>query len=80
MSMRTAIPIFGAFQLAAAGALIGWCVVSVYEGRQLDQCSQDLNRQMQYNQARLNTMQMRRASLHARAAEAVKTTTPKKGG
>ena len=41
--MRAAIPIFGAFQLAAAGALIGWCVVSVYEGRQLDQCSQDLN-------------------------------------
>jgi hypothetical protein len=80
MSMRAAIPIFGAFQLAAAGALIGWCVVSVYEGRQLDQCSQDLNRQTQYNQARLNTMQMRRASLHARAAETVKTATPKKGG
>jgi hypothetical protein len=54
--------------------------VSVYEGRQLDQCSQDLTRQTQYNQARLNTMQMRRASLHARAAETVKTTTPKKGG
>jgi transaldolase len=80
MSMRASIPIFSAFQLAAAGALIGWCVVSVYEGRQLDQCSQDINRQIQYNQARLNTIQMRRASLHARAAETAKTPTQKKGG
>ena len=80
MSTRATIPIYGAFQLAAAGALIAWCVVSLYEGRQLDQCSQDLSRQIQYNQARLNTIQMRQASLHARAAEAVKTTTPKKGG
>ena len=80
MSTRAATPIYSAFQLAAAGALIAWCVVSLYEGRQLDQCSQDLNRQIQYNQARLNTIQMRQASLHARAAEAVKTTTPKKGG
>jgi hypothetical protein len=80
MSMRASIPVFAAFQLAAAGALIGWCVVSVYEGRQLDQCSQDVSRQMQYNQARLNTIQMRQATLHARAAETAKTATQKKGG
>ena len=80
MSTRATIPIYGAFQLAAAGALIGWCVVSLYEGRQLDQCNQDLSRQIQYNQARLNTIQMRRASLHARTAETAKTLTQKKGG
>ena len=27
MSTRATIPIYGAFQLAAAGALIAWCVV-----------------------------------------------------
>ena len=37
MSTRATIPIYGAFQLAAAGALIAWCVVSLYEGRQFDQ-------------------------------------------
>ena len=80
MSMRAASPIYSAFQLAAAGALITWCVVSVYEGRQLDQCSQYLSRQIQYNQARLNTIQIRRAGLQARAAETAKTLTPRKGG
>jgi hypothetical protein len=78
--MRAAIPIYSAFQLAAAGALFGWCIVSLYEDRQLDQCTQDLNRQIQYNQARINTIRMREASLPARAAETVKTLTPKKGG
>jgi hypothetical protein len=80
MSMRAAIPIYTAFQLAAAGALFGWCIVSLYEDRQLDQCSQDLNRQIQYNQARINTIRVRQASLPTRAAETAKTTTPKKGG
>jgi hypothetical protein len=80
MSMRAAIPIYSAFQLAAAGALFGWCIVSLYEDRQLDQCTQDLNRQIQYNQARINTIRTRQASLPARAAEAVKTPAPKKGG
>ena len=78
--MRTAIPIYSAFQLAAAGALFGWCIVSLYEDRQLDQCTQDLNRQIQYNQARINTIRMRQTSLQARAAETVKTLAPKKGG
>jgi hypothetical protein len=80
MSMRAAIPIYSAFQLAAAAALFGWCIVSLYEDRQLDQCSQDLNRQIQYNQARINTIRMRQASLPARSAETVKTLTQKKGG
>ena len=80
MSTRATIPIYGAFQLAAVGVLIAWSVVSLYEGRQFDQCSQDLNRQIQYNQARLHTIQMRRASLHARAADAAKTLTQKTGG
>jgi hypothetical protein len=80
MSMRAAIPIYTAFQLAAAGALFGWCIVSLYEDRQLDQCSQDLNRQNQYNQARINTIRVRQASLPTRAAETAKTLTPKKGG
>jgi hypothetical protein len=80
MSMRAAIPIYTAFQLAAAGALFGWCIVSLYEDRQLDQCSQDLNRQIQYNQARINTIRVRQASLPTRAAETAKTLTPKKGG
>jgi hypothetical protein len=80
MSRRPAIPFYNAFQLAAAGALLGWCVVSVYEDRQLDQCSQDLNRQIQYNQARLNVIRMHQASLHARAAETAKTLTQKRGG
>lgn len=80
MSMRAAIPIYTAFQLAAAGALFGWCIVSLYEDRQLDQCSQDLNRQIQDNQARINTIRVRQASLPTRAAETAKTLTPKKGG
>jgi hypothetical protein len=80
MSMRTAIPIYSAFRLAAAGALFGWCIVSLYEDRQLDLCTQDLNRQIQYNQARTKTIRARQASLQARAAETVKTPALKKGG
>jgi hypothetical protein len=80
MSMRAANPIYSAFQLTAAGALLAWCVVSVYEDRQLDQCSRDLNRQIQYNQARINTIRLHRESLQARMAEIVKTLPPKKGG
>jgi uncharacterized membrane-anchored protein YhcB (DUF1043 family) len=78
MLMRAAIPIYSAFQLAAAGALFGWCIVSLCEDRQLDQCTQDVNRQIQYNQARINTIRTRQASLPARAAEAVKTLAQKK--
>jgi hypothetical protein len=69
MSMRAAIPIYSAFQLAAAGALFGWCIVSLYEDRQLDQCTQDLNRQI---------FRTRQASLPARAAETAKTLAQKK--
>ena len=78
--MRAAHPIYSAFQLTAAGALLTWCLVSVYEDRQLDQCSRDLNRQIQYNQARLNTIRLHRESLQARTAETAKTLTAKKGG
>jgi hypothetical protein len=80
MSTRAANPIYSAFQLAAAGVLLAWCVVSIYEDRQLDQCSRDLNRQIQFNEARLNTIRMRQESLQARTAEAAKTIIPKKGG
>jgi hypothetical protein len=73
MSMRAAIPIYRVFQLAVAGALFGWCIGSFYEDHQLDLCTQDLNRQIQYNQARINTIRMRQASLPARAAETAKT-------
>jgi hypothetical protein len=80
MSTRTANPIFSAFQLAAAGALFGWCMMSLYEDHQLDQCTRDLNRQIQYNQARINSIRERQASLPLRAAETVKLATQKKGG
>ena len=80
MSTRAANPIYSAFQLVAAGALLAWCVVSVYEDRQLDLCAQDLNRQIQYNQARTKTIRMRQETLQARTAETVKTLTQKKGG
>jgi hypothetical protein len=80
MSTRAASPIYTAFQLAAAGALFGWCIVSLYEDRQLDLCARDLNRQIQYNQARTKTIQGRQASLQARAAETAKTLAQKKGG
>ena len=80
MSMRAANPIYSAFQLAAAGALFGWCMMSFYEDRQLDLCSRDLNRQIQYNQARAKTIQGRQASLQARTAETTKALTQKKGG
>jgi hypothetical protein len=78
MSMRAVSPIYSAFQLAAAGALFGWCIVSFYEDRQLDLCSRDLNRQIQYNQARAKAIQGRQANLLARTAETAKT--QKKGG
>ncbi len=44
MSVRAAILVYSVF---AAIALIGWCVGSSFEDRRLDQCSQDLNRQIQ---------------------------------
>ena len=78
MSMRAAILIYGAFQLAAAGALLSWCVVSVYEDRQLDQCTRNVKQQIQYDQARLHTIRTRQENLQAKAAESAKT--PKKGG
>jgi hypothetical protein len=78
--MRAAIPIYSVLQLAAAGALFAWCIVSLYEDRQLDLCTQDLNRQIQYNQARTKTIRGHQASLQARTAEAAKTLIPKKGG
>jgi hypothetical protein len=80
MSMRAANPIYSAFQLAAAGALFGWCMMSLYEDHQLNQCTRDLTRQIQYNQARINTIRLRQASLPIRAAETAKTPTQKKGG
>jgi hypothetical protein len=80
MSMRAVHPIYSVFQLTAAGALLAWCVVSLYEDRQLDQCSRDINRQIQYNQARLNTIRLHRESLQARTAETAKTLTAKRGG
>jgi hypothetical protein len=80
MSTRAANPIYSAFQLAAAGALFGWCMMSLYEDRQLDQCTRDLNRQIQYNQARIDSIRVRQASLPMRAAETAKTLTQKQGG
>jgi hypothetical protein len=80
MSMRAAGAIYSAFQLAAAGALIGWCVMSVYQDRQLDQCTRNLNRQIQDTQARIKTIRVRQESLEARAAEATKTLAQKKRG
>jgi hypothetical protein len=80
MSMRAAIPIYSAFQLAAAGALFAWCIGSFYEDHRLDLCTQDSNRQIQTNQARISTIRARQASLPARAAETAKTLTQRKGG
>jgi hypothetical protein len=80
MSIRSAHPIYIAFQLAAAGALFGWCIVSLYEDRQLDLCARDLSRQIQYNEARAKTIQGHQASLQARAAETAKTLAQKNGG
>jgi hypothetical protein len=78
MSVRAATLTYSVFQLAAAIALIGWCAGYGFEDHQLDQCRQNLNKQIQTAQARTSTIRARQQSLQAQAGETAKALTQKK--
>jgi hypothetical protein len=78
MSVRATSLAYSVFQLAAAIALVAWCAGYGFEDHQLDQCRQNLNKQIQTAHARTSTIRARQEGLQAQAGETAKALTQKK--